>query len=195
MKVVPYQAEHHDKVYELWKISGINQGYAPLSEEEFDSLLLCHRVFCPKFAFVLLEEKEICGFICGCSADDIPEAADAGFFTCLFILPQYDTIKNVKILLDALESSFQKAGKKKIMCSYFNPIRLPWMIPDTKGCQHNNAPGIAIDLPLYEKMIQCGYRDRVRECAMYLDLSGFEIPDTILEKEKKASEEGYTIEW
>lgn len=195
MRVVPYQVEYHDRVYELWKKSGINQGYAPLSEEEFDSLLLCHRAFSPKHAFVMLEEKKICGFICGCSADGIPEAANGGFFTCLLILPEYDIIKNVRSLLNALEISFWKAGKKRIICSYFNPIHLPWMIPDTKGCQHNNAPGIAIDLPLYEKMIQCGYRDRVRECAMYLDLSGFKIPDVIAEKEKKASEEGYTIEW
>ncbi|MGN0168040.1 MAG: GNAT family N-acetyltransferase [Acetatifactor sp.] len=195
MKVVPYQTEFHDKIYEIWKVSGINQGYAPLSAEDFDAVLLCHRGFCADYAFVMLEEKEICGFICGCIAENIPEASDAGFFTCILLLPKYDTLKNTKALLNALENSFRRAGKRKIICSYFNPIRLPWVIPETKGCQHNNAPGIGIDLPLYERMLNCGYHDRVRECAMYLNLSGFEIPDAIGEKEKKALEEGYSIEW
>lgn len=195
MKTVPYQTEYHDDVYELWKISGVNQGYVAFSREELDNALFHHKAFRPEYAFVMLEQNRVCGFICGCVADDIPEATDAGFFTCMLLLPEYDTLENASRLLDALEDSFRKSGRKKIMCSYFNPIRLPWVIPKTQGCQHNNAPGIAVDLPLYERMRSCGYRDRVRECAMYLNLSGFEIPDDIKLKEQKAMEEGYTIEW
>ena len=195
MKVVSYQKKYHDKVYELWKISAVNQGYVSLSAEEFDLTLLCHKAFNADYAFVMLDEEKVCGFICGCVADKVPEVAEAGFFTCLLLLPEYETLNNTKVLLEALESAIRKAGKKKVICSYFNPIRLPWVIPETKNCQHNNAPGIDIDLPLYKRMLDCGYYDRVRECAMYLNLSEFEIPDSIREKERKALEEGYTIEW
>ena len=195
MKIVPYHPQYHDHVYELWKISGVKQGYVPFCEEELDRALLCHKAFCSDYAFVLLDKNNVCGFVCGCVDDDIPEAADAGFFTCMLLMPQFDTLENISKLLEALENSFRKAEKKRIMCSYFNPIHLPWIIPGTHGCQHNNAPGIAVDLPLYDKLLVCGYRDIVKECAMYLELSGFEIPDTVKQKEQKALEEGYAIEW
>lgn len=191
METVRYREIYHDEVYQLWRTDGARQGFAPLEREEFDSLLVENPSFQPQHAFVLLNQGKVTGFVCGCAADD----QNAGFFSCILLKDGHGTLENTRMLLDALAFSFWETGIKRIRCSYFCPIRLPWVIPGTEGCQHNNAPGIAVDLPLFEAMKKCGYQDRTRECAMYMDLSGFAMPDFLCEKETEASDRGYSVEW
>ncbi len=195
MEVRRYDRSYDDAVYRLWSGSGVKQGFVPLQRDEFDRLLLENIHFSSDYAFLLIKEACVCGFICGCGEEERPETKDLGLFSCLLLEEGYDTEENAGILIQALENAFQKNGKKKIVSSYMNPIRLPWILPETKGRQHNNAPGIAIDTPLYQWMMRAGCRDRARECAMYLDLMEFEMPDWIAQKEKKAASEGYYVEW
>lgn len=188
MEISNYDSSYHDAVFQLWNSVAVNQGYAPLEKEDFNTLLVGHSCFSEKYAFVLKEDKEICGFICGC-------VEKTAYITCLVLRPEHDTEENTEKLLRKLEEAFWESGMRKIQYSFFNPMRLPWIIPGTQECQHNNVPGIAIDLPLYERALSLGYRERTRECAMFLRLNGFQIPGNIVEKEHKAAEEGYTIEW
>jgi ribosomal protein S18 acetylase RimI-like enzyme len=93
-----------------------------------------------------------------------------------------------------LEHRFREVGKKQAEILFFNPMLLPWYIPNTPRHEHNNAPGVPVDSRLYEFLIHEGYRERARQCAMYLLLSFFTIPDTIKVKEERAAEEGYSVE-
>lgn len=195
MKVSQYDSSHHDAVYRLWNESGVRQGFIPLNPEEFDRLIVKNEFFSPQYAFVSSEAGSVRGFICGCLDEKRPEAEGKGLFTCLLLETGYDTESNADALLKALEHAFRAAGKKKLVCSYINPMRLPWTIPDTKGHQHNNAPGIAVGSALYRWMTALGYKDRIREGAMYLDLAQFEIPQWVTEKEKETAVQGYRVEW
>lgn len=176
----------------LWNTAGCRMGYAPLSAQQFDRLLLNHPNFSPEFTFVLDEEGQILGFVNGCTGADIPRGLERGYMSCLILAPEADTEENTVLLLGALEEAFRAAGRRYSAVTFFNPIRLPWMIPGTDGHQHNNAPGVAVELPLHNRMLAFGYREATRESAMYLDLEKFSIPQRVEEKARRMAAEGYT---
>ena len=158
----------------LWNSAGVRCGYAPLSNEGLHRLLTGHPDFSPEYTFVLEDSGKFLGFVNGCTGDHIPYGDKRGYVSCLLLSEAADNEENTAALLAALEDAFRKAGRTHITVSFFNPIRLPWIIPGTVDHQHNNAPGVALDLPLHSRMVALGYREAARECAMHLDLKDFE---------------------
>ncbi|HIT33952.1 MAG TPA: GNAT family N-acetyltransferase [Candidatus Faecousia intestinigallinarum] len=177
----------------LWNSAGVSMGYAPLEEKKFRELLLEHPDFSPEFTFVLEEEGKAVGFVNGCTGDHIPRGDVRGYVSCLLLSEDYDTQENTAALLSALEDAFRRAGRSCSAVTFFNPIRLPWILPGTPGHQHNNAPGIARDLPLYGRMLDLGYREAAGEMAMHLDLAQYETPAWVEKKAEKMAQEGYTV--
>lgn len=189
-----YCPSDEDKLLFLWNTAGTKLGFAPLSQEQFRQRLTRHPKFSPEYTFVLEEKGEVLGFVNGCTGNDIPKGDIRGYVSCLILKEEADTDENTALLLNALENAFRNAGRTYSAVTFFNPIRLPWVIPGTENHQHNNAPGIAVDIPLYERMRHQGYREAARECAMYLNLSEYETPDWLSEKEEKMAKEGYHVE-
>ncbi|MCI8401535.1 MAG: GNAT family N-acetyltransferase [Lachnospiraceae bacterium] len=187
-----YLPSDFDALCTLWNTAGQAQGYAPLSPEQLHDLLTGHPNFNASYAFVL-EEDGIKGFLCGCLVDGRPEPK--GYLTCLILNESCLCESTVRQMTEILEKALQEAGCRRCSASYFNPIRLPWVIPGTPGHQHNNCPGVAEDLPLHRLLENCGYQVIVQECAMYLDLSRFEMPDWVEEKAAKMAEKHYTVDW
>ncbi len=177
----------------LWNCAGVKAGYAPLNTVKFRSLLLEHPDFSPEMTFLLEEEGAVLGFVSGCTGSHIPRGDVRGYVTCLLLAEKADTAENTEKLLSALEDAFRKAGRSQSAVTFFNPIRLPWILPGTPGHQHNNVPGVAVDLPLYGRMLAAGYREAARECAMHLDLSAYATPDWVEAKAARMAEEGYTV--
>jgi len=181
-------------LFTLWNTAGIGLGFAPLTQEAFRRLLTGHPHFSPEYTFVLEEGGKVLGFVNGCTGADIPKGDVRGYVSCLILAQEADTDENTALLLAALEDAFRRAGRTYSAVTFFNPIRLPWVIPGTPGHQHNNAPGIALDIPLHDRMIALGYREATRECAMYLSLSDYETPRWVEEKAEKMASEGYRVE-
>lgn len=177
----------------LWNTAGAAMGYARLTQEKFRPLLLEHPEFSAGFTFVLEQEGLVLGFINGCAGDHIADGAPTGYISCLILAEEADTPQNTALLVGALEDAFRKAGRTHSTVSYFNPIRLPWVIPGTVNDQHNNLPGVAVDLPLYERMCALGYRDTDRECALYYPLADHTTPDWVEEKAARMAARGYTV--
>lgn len=182
-----------DALLHIWNTAGVRSGYAPLDSADFRKLLLEHPDFSPEFTFVLEEKGEILGFANGCTGDHIPRGDVRGYVSCVLLADGADNDENTAALLDCLEDAFRKAGRIHSAVTFFNPIRLPWIIPGTLDHQHNNAPGVATDLPLHGRMLARGYKEATRECAMHLDLSGYETPAWVEEKAEKMAREGYTV--
>lgn len=188
-----YVEQDRTALHEMWNTVGVSMGYAPLDGEAFDMLFLKHPDFSPEYTFLLEENREIIGFVNGCTGEHIPRGAERGYVTCLLLKPPADTRENAVALLTALEDVFRRAGRQYSAVTFFNPIRLPWIIPGTDGHQHNNAPGIAVDLPLNGWMCGFGYRESTRECAMYRSLADFSMPQAVLDKAEAMAREGYTV--
>ena len=188
-----YGKTDKDALFQLWNTVGVAMGYAPLDEGKFDQLLMKHPDFSPEYTFVLEENWKVLGFVNGCTGDHIPRGKERGYLSCLLLSPEADTDENTRALLSALEDAFRKAGRIHSAVTFFNPIRLPWIIPGTENHQHNNAPGVATDLALNSRMKDFGYREATKECAMYMPLADFQVPAWIEEKAARMAAEGYTV--
>lgn len=180
-------------IFEIWNRVGPAMGYAPLGRDALDRLFLNHPDFSPEHTFLLEEAGKILGFVSGCTGEHIPKGNQRGYFTALMLCPPADTPENTAALLSCLEDSFRAAGRSVCAVTFFNPIRLPWIIPGTPGHQHNNLPGIPTDLPLYGRMLASGYRESTREQAMYMPLADFAVPPAIEERAARMAREGYTV--
>ena len=188
-----YAPEDADALLQLWNTAGVRMGYAPLSMDKFRQLLLEHPEFSAAFTFVMEKEGIVAGMISGCAGKHIADGAPKGYISCLILAEGADTAENTGLLLEALENAFRESGATHSAVTYFNPVRLPWVMPGTGGHQHNNMPGIAVDLPLYERMISRGYEEIDRECALHYDLAEHTTPEWVVEKEKAMAQKGYTV--
>lgn len=184
------------EVLRLWNTTGAQtMGYAPQSAEGLDALLLRHPNFSEKHSFVLTSADGVRGFVSGVTGDALAQGKVRGYFSCLLLDPTADSDENTALLLAALEDSFRAAGKSVAAVTCFNPVRLPWVIPGTDGHLHNNMPGIPTDTALYRRMLALGWVEATTEQAMHLDLSDFQYPEKMREKERKMAENGYFVDW
>ncbi len=190
-----YQETDFSALAALWNTAGAAQGYAPQTPEALAGLLTENPYFSRSFALVLEEGGATVGFVCGCAGDDLPQGRARGYFTCLLLDRTHETAENAAALLSALEDAFRRTGKTQMAANFFNPMRLPWIVPGTPGHQHNNCPGVAEDIPLHNWMLAAGYVVRAVECAMYLDLDQFETPDWAGPRAARLAEEGYRVDW
>ena len=177
-------------LYCLWETEGPRFGYAALTESKFREIFLEHPDFSAEFTFVVEEDGHICGFVNGCAG--APDT-ETGYISCLLLESQVDTVDNTTQLVCALEDEFRKAGKKYCAVSFFNPIRLPWVIPGTPGHQHNNLPGVPVDVPLYHRLLVLGYEETSRECGLYCDLADYTTPEWVEDKAAQMAQRGYTV--
>lgn len=177
-------------LYRLWETEGPRFGYAALTESKFREIFLEHPDFSAEFTFVVEEDGHICGFVNGCAG--APDT-ETGYIGCLLLESQVDTVDNTTHLVCVLEDEFRKAGKKCCAVSFFNPIRLPWTIPDTDGHQHNNLPGVPVDVPLYHRLLDLGYEETSWECGLYCDLADYTTPEWVEDKAAQMAQRGYTV--
>lgn len=184
------------EVLRLWNTAGAQtMGYAPQSAEGLDALLLRHPDFSEKHSFVLTDADGVTRPRQRRHRGRDAQGRVRGYFSCLLLDPAADSDENTALLLAALEDSFRAAGKSVAAVTCFNPVRLPWIIPSTDGHQHNNMPGIPTDTALYRRMLALGWVEATTEQAMHLDLSGFQYPEKMREKERKMAENGYFVDW
>lgn len=192
--IAAWEDRYAGEVVELWNREAVKDGYKEMTGESFSRVFLSSPYFDPENAFVWFEDGEVRGFAHGCTGDDLPLGEVAGYLTCVVVSGDCRTDEPYAALLEAVERRFAEKGKKQADVLFFNPIQLPWYIPGTPKHEHNNAPGVPVGSRLHEFLLRSGYAERARQCAMYLDLAGFAIPDSIRNKEEKAAAEGYRVE-
>lgn len=190
-----YKTEDASFITDLWNSAGGVFGYVPLNRDGLDRLLLRHPYFTSFHSFVLETDGVIHGFINGVTGDDLARGEVRGYLSCLLLDESANDENNTNLLLSALEDSFRAKKKKFSAVTFFNPIRLPWIIPGTDGHQHNNMPGIPVDTPLFSRMLASGYKSAAEEMSMYLDLKNFVYPHEMTVKEAQMAAEGYTVDW
>lgn len=182
-------------VIELWNREAVRDGYKELTEQSFRGIFTDSRYFDREAAWVMLDQGgTVRGFACGCTGDDLPLGETAGYLTCIVLDDEFQSEENYRGLLEALERRFRRLGKKQAEVLFFNPMQLPWYIPDTPRHEHNNAPGVPAGSRLHGFLLREGYAERAQECGMYLPLGEFAIPEEIRAKERKAAEAGYRVE-
>ncbi|MCR8657216.1 GNAT family N-acetyltransferase [Paenibacillus endoradicis] len=184
MRIRPFIEEDSSAVVELWNTEATKYDYQPFTELSFREAFIEHRYYDADCMWVGCIGDDIVSFAAGCSGDDLPLGHIAGYITTVIIANKVAEAKHSDALLECLEERFIALGKKQSEVLFFNPVKLKWNIPSNPNHEHNNAPGISKDQPLYGALLTRGYLDRATQCGMYLPLSDFTIPENIIEKEK-----------
>ncbi|KRE86546.1 GNAT family acetyltransferase [Paenibacillus sp. Soil766] len=192
--LITWDDSYRQSVIALWNEAAVKDGYKELTEQSFDGIFAGNPYFDREGTFLLLADDVVIGFACGCTGDDLPLGDVAGYITCIVLASGHDTDANYLMLLTALEDRFKQLGKKQADILFFNPMLLPWYIPDTPKHEHNNAPGVPVESRFYTFLLGTGYFERAKQCAMYLHLSAFTMPGEYSVKEAKARAHGYTID-
>lgn len=118
-----------------------------------------------------------------------------GYLTMLMTQPELRGKGVGSALLHELESRFRSAGKRRIAITFRNPVNLTWLVPGTKGHDHNNAPGVDMDGEAYQLLTRRGYVLSSVEFGMYLPLKDFELGEEYREKERKLHGFGIEVEF
>lgn len=164
-----------------------------MTEPDFQKIFCGSPYFHPESALVLEEGGEVTGFACGASGKDLPLGDHAGYVTCCLFLDSARTPENARLMLEGLERDFASRGLTQSDVLFFNPMMLPWVIPGTPGHLHNNAPGAPVGGPFHQMLLDNGYQERARECAMYLNLAQFSLPEDFTAREMRAAKDGYEV--
>lgn len=192
MNIRRFTKEDVQEIVALWNETATVYHYKPLTEASFYSTFIEHDYYDENCVLVAYEEDKIVGFAAGCIGDDLPLGEVAGYITCVWVNEDVDQ-QLYHRFVEALEQRFIAAGKTQAEVLFFNPVKLVWNIPIALEHEHNNAPGISKDLPLYPCLIERGYVDRATQCGMYLKLGEFVIPEDIAAKEQRAADKGYRV--
>ncbi|MFX3636213.1 MAG: GNAT family N-acetyltransferase [Candidatus Pristimantibacillus sp.] len=193
MQIRPFSMVDLSAVVQLWNREATKYDYKPFAEREFQDTFIDHPYFDAQCIWVGCNEKGIVGFAAGCSGDDLPLGDVAGYITTVIIDEDIASLELYDAFLLGIEKRFQELGKRQAEVLFFNPTKLKWNIPSAPQHEHNNAPGISKDHPLYDALIARGYVDRATQCGMYLRLGNFIVPEDIISKEDKANSKGYYV--
>lgn len=180
-------------VHALWNAYAPKNGYSELTREQLDALIFDNEYFSSKFMYILLHKDKPLGFVLGACNDALPAGRERAYFSCLVLEENTAYSQNADLLMDVLEGAFVSAGRQFSDVLFFSPFHLPWIIPNTPGHQHNNAPGIWIETALYSYMLARGYAERAQETAMYLPLSCFVLSESCKSRLTVARKKGYDV--
>jgi len=192
MEIRSYQSKHLAGVVSLWN-GCVSRGevlYRPLIPAYFEEKFLIPGAE----LFVALEEDTVIGLIAGCvKTQFLPGQTSAntpGYLSVLMVDPAHRGRGVGSALLDHFEMRMRGLGKALLAITSTCPINLDWIIPGTPGHEHNNMPGADLFCEGYGFLQRRGFAERVREVAMYLNLSDYRKLPEIEEKRAALAAEG-----
>ncbi|WP_020616515.1 GNAT family N-acetyltransferase [Paenibacillus daejeonensis] len=188
-----WEDSYTEEVVALWNTVATRDDYQELDTARFEAIFMNNSYFDPETAWVWIEEGRVMAFACGCTGEDLPLGDVAGYITCIVTVDDKRAEERSIRLLEVMEARFLALGKRQAEALFFNPMQLPWYVPGTARHEHNNAPGVPSGSALHAVLLRHGYLERATQCAMYLALDGFAVPETILDKESRAAAEGYQV--
>jgi len=171
--------------------------YHPWDRTYFMKKFLENPYFCSDCTFIVTHLDQVIGYGSGLYKKVIVqnEVKSIGYVTMVVVSSNYRRKKIGSQLLEKIEAVLNKKGVSRIDCSFFNPINLNWMIPNTNKHEHPNAPGVVYPSDAYHFFLNHGYHAVAKENAYYLKLSEFELPSAIKEKVEDLKEQGITFEY
>lgn len=195
-QIRPYQDTDLPHILRLWNES-VDAGevvFYPATEAYLNMRIFDAPHDVKPFTFVAEDNGHVAGCVIGvCQKTFLPKQTHEntpGYLVAIFVEKGCRRKGIGKQLMGALEDAFRANGKKTIAMTSVSPIDLEWRIPNTPGHDHNNVPGVDKECDGYPFLSALGFQDTIREVAMYLDLSKYQEPSFVKEKQQKLREEG-----
>ena len=104
---------------------------------------------------------------------------NVGYITLILVAKNKQRQGIGRQLFEALQTKLLTQGAVKLEISFFNPLNLEWLIPDTTGHDHPNAPGVDVSSAAYQFFQKCGFLDVALQNVYHLALQHFQYSDEI----------------
>lgn len=174
--------------------------YAPITEIVFAEVFLKRPEYSEEYMLSAVDDNdELLGFISGMIKREYLSGENflntPGYLTFLLVALNWRKQGVGSKLLNALEDRFRAVGKHHVAITYRNPVKIEWIVPTSGGARHNNAPGVPNHSAAASLFLSKAYSTVRTEYGMFLDLSGYEMPNKSKEKEEKLREEGIFIKF
>ena len=195
-KIQPLAPDDAQEVLHLIKTLS-DQGevlYKPLEKDDF-----LNRFFGDKrWGFTARDESgKLCGFAhAAAKTSFLPGETEENtplYLTLLLVAPDCRRQGIGQALLDAVDTLGQRIGKKALVISGDNPVRLAWLIPGANGHDHNNMPGVDENGMGYKFLMDRGFTDDFHEVSMYLNLSRYKKDEKLDGMIEKLRAEGIRV--
>ena len=188
MEIVNLNEKNMDLALDLYNQSIIDGEilYKPMNIENFKEFFLDEN---EDFKKISIMEKNGKALASGSFKDN------KGYIT-LIIVKKDSRRKGLGTkILNKLEEEIKKLGDiKEFDIIFFNPMNLSWIVPDTKGHDHPNSPGIDVSSMAYIFFKNNGYRDKAYQNSYYIDLKNYEQPLEIIKLKEELKNKGITFE-
>lgn len=152
--------------------------YKTLTEQEFRTVFMQNPHYTEEYMLAAVDEQEqLVGFISGIIKREYLRNEDfyntPAYITMIIVSPSCRRQGIGMSLVYELESRFRAIGKQDVRITYRNPIVLTWIVPNSTGHDHNNAPGVDIDSGAYRMFLKLDYKIQAIEFGMYRNLKDF----------------------
>ena len=196
MEIKNLELKDLEAMHSLW-MDAINEEHflKPLTLEEYKDKLLNNPDFSFDTVFGIKEDGQLIAFIIGYIRQLYKDNMNIpGYVNMLVVKKEYRHKGIGTSLLKHLENYFKSVGRKYIQASYYLPSCYSWYIPNTQNHDHPCAPSIRINSNEYFYLLHQRYEIVNQSDAFHLDLSDYEISESVQNILDKAKEEGITIE-
>lgn len=192
MELKNFELKHVDAIVNLWNDSVVGHSiYKPFTKESFTEKFVKNAYFDAEGFKLLFDGEKLIAF--GHAIDNKNEAAP-GFITMIAVDKNHQRKGYGRQILTELENYLRSKGKKVIRLYFGSPINLEWYIPKTNNmCDHPGAPGVPFNSDYYLFLMNNGYVPNGQLDGFYLDLTNYELPQKVVDKEKENEKHGYKI--
>ena len=182
MDIIPYEDRYMGRILEVWNRS-LTQDL--ISRDIFRQKVLADENFTPALAFLAREGEELLGFLLATRRRepylDRGLEPEKGWIVAMAVAPEHRRQGIGTRLLQAAEAALGEAGARTVILGAYSP--------------HYFMPGV--DVHHYAAAVSFfearGYKAGEAAYAMRRLLFGYEVPQAVLEKEKKALEAGFVF--
>ncbi len=189
----------NDKIKEMnkfWNDVVTEEGfYKPIPEDDYQAKLESIPGFSYDGIGLVYDNEQLVGMGIGILKGDVSKDPNApGAINAILVKPSYRHKRIGEAILHYLEDYFRKKGRKYSIAYGYLPSCYAWYIPNTDHHDHPCAPGIRVNSSEYFFLLHHRYEATGFQDAFHLNLSDYEISDSIAEILKKNEENGITIE-
>lgn len=165
--------------------------YKPMTVEEFTKRMLGE--YC--IGLAAREGERPIGFVLAARKPHLLPGENAGSVFVSLLLVERDRrgLGVGTALLSALVDEVRTLGGTRLVISGNNPVHMTWLIPDTPGHDHNNAPGVWEDSPAYAFLQGYGFHDDYHEISMYRALKDYTPAPEREERMRALEREGIRV--
>ena len=171
-------------------IASDNLPYKPLGRESFGALFFKSSEGLNKISLGFKTGEKTTGFLNAAHRT----GSDTAYITFAAVDPACRRRGIGKFLAEEMKHKLSEyGGITKIDISFFNPIQLEWLIPNTPGHDHNNSPGIDVSTGAYLFFKNMDYRDFACQNSFYMPIESYRYSEDVLAKMENLKARGLEI--